>query len=523
MLDMLIKNATVIDGSGKPSYTGSVGIKDGKLVMSPENAQAETVIDAAGRVVCPGFIDAHSHGDRILGMRANYLFKTGQGITTELCGNCGTSEAPVNPQRLNLFGGGEHDRAEMANWGSFKGFLESVDKMDLTSNPRFYIGHNNLRKMVMGMENRHATKKEIDAMRGILRECMEAGAGGFSSGLIYAPSSYSAPEELPALVEVIAPFDGVYATHMRNESTYLVESVAETIDVARRAGVRADISHHKAVGKPNWGKTKITLEMIRKANEEGVMVTCDQYPYDRCMTILSACIDSKYHAAGMNLKEKLNDPAFRAMLRKEMEDPSSPYDNYYLNAGGWGGVFIAEASDAPEANGMFLSEYAEKLGQDPFEVYFDMLMNNRRVWAVYCTMCEEDQCEVISSPYCVVGTDGCSHTWEETGHPRASSSFPHAICYYVKEKKILTLEQMIHKMTGLPAHRLNVKNKGLLKDGYDADLVIFDYDRLQDVATYVNPHQCPVGIDYVVVNGQVVYKDMEFTGVYSGRAIRQGE
>jgi len=522
MLDILIQNATVIDGSGKPSYTGSVGVKDGKLVMSHENAPAKTVIDAAGRVVCPGFIDAHSHGDRIIGSHDNSLFKTAQGITTELCGNCGTSEAPVDPAKPAAFRNDRHDWSDMVGWGSFDGFLQSVDKMKLTSNARFYIGHNNLRKIVMGMENRHATAKELDAMKGILRECMESGAAGLSSGLIYAPSSFAAPEELPALVEVIAPFDGVYSTHMRNESTYLIESVAETIEVARRAGVRADISHHKTVGKPNWGKTKTTLEMIRKANEEGIMVTCDQYPYDRNMTILSACISSKYHAAGMNLKEKLRDPAFRAMLRKEMEDPNSPYDNYYLNSGGWSGVFVADASDNPEANGLFISQYAEKLGKAPFETYFDLLMNNRMTWTVFSTMCEEDLCDVIRSPYCVVGTDGCAYTWAGAGHPRDSSSFPHAICYYVKEKKILTLEQMIHKMTGLPAQRLNVENKGLLKDGYDADLVIFDYDRLRDLATFTQSHVCPEGIDYVIVNGEIVYKDMEFTGIYSGKGLRQG-
>ena len=522
MLDILIQNATVIDGSGKPAYMGSVGIKDGKLVMAPENAQASRVIDAAGRVACPGFIDAHSHGDRILGTRDNSLFKTAQGITTELCGNCGSSEAPVDPTNRAGFQQGRHDWSEMVNWGKFENFLQSVEKMRLTSNARFYVGHINLRKIVMGMENRPATAKELDAMKGILRECMESGAGGLSSGMIYAPSSYAGPEEMPALAEVIAPFDGVYATHMRNESTYLIESVAESIDVGRRAGCRVDISHHKAVGKPNWGKTKTTLELIRKANEEGIMVTCDQYPYDRCMTVLSACIDSRYHAAGVGVREKLKDPAFRAALRKEMEDPNSPYDNYYLNSGGWDGVFITDAPNTPEANGHFLSEYAEKLGKDPFDVYFDLFINNPRVWTVYSTMCEEDQCDVIRSPYCVVGTDGCSHTWAEAGHPRASSSFPRAICYYVKEKKILTLEEMIHKMTGLPADRLNVENKGLLKDGYDADLVIFDYDRLRDMGTFVNAHQKPEGIDYVIVNGEIVYRDMEFTGVYSGKGIRQG-
>ena len=520
MLDMLIQNATIVDGSGAPRRTGNIGIRKGKLVMSPENGSAKTVIDAAGRIVCPGFIDAHSHGDRILGTHDNALFRTAQGITTELCGNCGSSEAPVDPNNKVAFHGGRHDWSEMVNWGTFEGFLQSAEKMALTTNARFYVGHHNLRKIVMGMENRYATSKELDAMKGLLRECMEAGAGGFSSGLIYAPGSYAGQEELAALAEVIVPFDGVYATHMRNESRYLIESVTETIDVGRRAGCRVDISHHKAVGKPNWGKTKTTLELIRKANEDGIMVTCDQYPYERCMTILTACISTKHIAAGTNLRESLKDPAFRAMLRKEMEDPNSDYDNYYLNSNGWGGVFVADAPNNPDANGLFISEYAEKLNQDPFETYFDLLMNNPRVWAVYCTMNEDDVCDVIKAPYTVVGTDGCNYYWSETGHPRSSSTYPHAINYFVKEKKVLTLEEMIHKMSGSPAERLNVANKGLLKDGYDADLVIFDYDRLKDTATYVETHKQPEGIDYVIVNGEIVYKDMEFTGIHAGRVIR---
>ena len=250
------------------------------------------------------------------------------------------------------------------------------------------------------------------------------------------------------------------------------------------------------------------------------MVTCDQYPYDRCMTILSACIDSKYHAAGMNLKERLKDPAFRAMLRKEMEDPSSPYDNYYRNSDDWGGVFIAEASENPEANGMFLSDYAAKLGKDPFEVYFDMLMNNRRVWAVYCTMCEEDQFDVIRSPYCVVGTDGINKEWGGKGHPRGSASFPQAIDLFVKKNKVLTLEQMIHKMTGLTAERLLVPNKGLLNEGCDADVLVMDYEHLHNPATYDEPNALTEGMDYVIVNGKPIIAQGQFTGQRNGRVLR---
>ena len=523
MLDILIQNARIVDGSGKPAYTGNVGILEGKLVMSPGNQPAKTVIDAAGRVVCPGFIDAHSHGDHIIGQHDSSLFKTAQGITTELCGNCGASLAPVNPEKIDIFPLGRHDRETVKTWTKFQHFLDYTDGLPITSNARFYVGHHSLRKAVMGRENRQATPGELDTMKGLLRESMEAGAAGLSTGLIYSPGSYANAEEIMELAKVIAPFGGIYASHIRNESEKLVESVEEVIAVGRHAGVRVNISHHKAAGRPNWGKTKTTLEMIRKANEEeGLHVTCDQYPYTRNMTGLSACMSSVHLSEGHEaLAEKLKDPAFREAMRKEMEDPNSPYDNFYLNAGGWDGVFVCSAKKLPEAVGLSISQYAHKIGKGPWTAYFDfMVENNCDSWAVYSSMCEEDLFDVIRSPYCVVGTDGCTQYWDAPGHPRSSSTFPHAICLFVKDKKILSLEQMIHKMTGLTAQRLCVANKGLLKDGFDADLVIFDYDRLQDTGTYTHAHKCPEGIDYVIVNGEIVYRDMAFTGIHSGRIIR---
>lgn len=522
MLDILIQNATIVDGSGAPAYTGNVGIVGGKLVMSAGSQPAKTVIDAAGRILCPGFIDAHSHGDHILGQQDSSLFKTAQGITTELCGNCGDSVAPVNPEKIGIFPMGRHDPEDVKTWTSFERFLRYAEGLSITSNARFYVGHHSLRKTVMGRENRQATPRELDTMKGLLREAMESGAAGFSTGLIYAPGSYANDKELTELAKVIEPFGGVYTTHIRNESERLVESVEEAIAIGRHAGVRVDISHHKAAGRPNWGKTKTTLELIRKANEEeGLHITCDQYPYTRNMTGLSACMSSTHLSEGPEaLAEKLKDPAFRAAIRKEMEDPTSPYDNFYLNSGGWDGVFVCTSEKCPEATGLFISQYAQKIGKDPWTAYFDfMVENNCRAWAVYSSMCEEDLCDVIRSPYCVVGTDGCTQYWDAPGHPRSSSTFPHAICHFVKEKKILTLEQMIHKMTGLTAQRLYVANKGLLKDGFDADLVIFDYDRLQDTGTFTHAHKCPEGIDYVIVNGEIVYRDMAFTGIRSGKIL----
>ena len=527
MLDYLIHNARIIDGSGEASYVGSVGIADGKLVMVQGAAEAKTVIDAAGRCLTPGFIDAHSHGDILLGTRDNQLFKTNQGITTEIVGQCGDSMAPVSPAHLvevqdQLSLGTPSFPDDMVNWTSFARYLEYADAQNKTTNVKMYIGHSSLRIAVMGMDNRPATDKELDTMKGILRESMEAGAAGFSTGLIYTPSCYAEEKEIIELAKVIAPFDGIYASHMRDESNLVVESVKETINVGRQAGVRVSISHHKMLGKPNWGKQKETLRLIREANEQGIPVVCDQYPYTRNMTSLNACVPPWHFSEGVDaFVKKLEDPTFRALLKSQIADPATEFDNYYLNAGGWEGVYVSSAPATPEVEGRFITEYAELLGTDPWTAFFDVCAQNHcATCAVYSSMCDEDVCEIIQSPYCVVGTDGITRAWHEKGHPRATATFPRAINYFVKERGILTLEQMIHKMTGLPAQRLLVKNKGLIREGYDADLVLFDFDRLRDTATYSNPNSLTEGIDYVFVNGQIVYQDKELTGRYSGKMIR---
>ena len=349
-----------------------------------------------------------------------------------------------------------------------------------------------------------------------------SGAAGCEAGFIYAPRCYADGREIVGLAKVIRPYGGIYASHMRNESYDLVRSVEETIDVGRKAGVTVDISHHKALGKANWGLVKTTLKMIHDARAEGINVICDQYPYECNMTHLNACVPPWHFDQGFDvLTEKLRDSAFRAQLRREMEDPATPYDNYYLNAGGWGGVFVSSATATPAAEGKFIADYASEIGKDPWDTFFDIMAENRcSAGGVYSSMCTEDVCTVALDPCTIVGSDGLTRSWEEKGHPRASGTFPHAITYFVKEKGLLPLETMIRKMTGLTADYLAIKNKGYIRDGYDADLVLFDYDRLQDTATYTNPNSLTEGIDYVFVNGKCVYKDMQLTGVCSGRMVR---
>lgn len=527
MLDILIKHAKVIDGTGALAVCASVGICGDKIVYPVTEEDAKEVIDGTGRIVCPGFIDAHSHGDLILGTTSAHLFKTNQGVTTEVTGQCGLSIAPTNPEFLDLT---QHLLSlgtplfpdDMVHWNTFSRYLDYADRQPKTANAMMYVGHSTLRIAVMGFANRVATDEELEQMKSILRDAMEHGAAGFSTGLIYTPSCYADEREVLELAKVIQPYDGIYASHMRNESYDMIKSVEETIDVGRKAGVRVCISHHKTLGKANWGLQKETLHLICQAREEGILVVCDQYPYTCNMTHLNACIPPWHFDQGFDtMTEQLKNPSFRETLKREMEDPVTPYDNYYLNAGGWKGVFVSSAAKTPAAEGKFISDYANEIGKDPWDTFFDLMIENKcSSGGVYSSMCEEDVCEIASAPFCIVGSDGLTRSWEEKGHPRACGTFPHAINYFVKEKNIFTIEQMIRKMTGLTADSLAIKNKGYIRHGYDADLVLFDYDRLQDTATYTNSNSLTKGIDYVIVNGKVVYKDMELTGVYAGRMIR---
>ena len=531
-MDTLLINGYVIDGTGKASARADVGIENGKLTVFPEGASeeikknAETVIDAAGKFICPGFIDAHSHGDLIIGSESAHLFKTTQGVTTECMGQCGLSMVPAVPENLAssqniLTMGTTFFPEDMKNWKSYDRFLDYVKTQKLTANGKMYIGHSNLRIAVMGMANRPSTAHELDIMKGILREAMEEGCAGFSTGLIYTPSCYALPEEIIELAKVTAPFDGIYASHMRNEGKEIVEAVKETIDVGRKAGVRVDLSHHKMVGRSYWGKYKDTLRLVHEANDEGICVFLDQYPYERCMTTLNVCMPPWHFAEGFSsMTGKLRDPAFRRQVKAEMTDPQTPYDNYFLHCGGFDGIFVYLAAKTPEAEGRTISEYAALLGKDPFEAFFDLcVLNNCETGGVYAAMSDDDVCAIIKDPYCIVGSDGLTRSWDEKGHPRASGTFPHAITHFVKEKKLFTKEEMIRKMTGLSADLLNIKDRGYIRNGYAADVLVIDYENLKDTATYTNPNSITEGIEHVFVNGQEVYGAKTFTGKYPGRIL----
>ena len=530
MIDILIKNVEVIDGTKTPAYKGNVGIRNGKILLRgmTEETEARKVIDGSGLYLTPGFIDAHSHGDGVFGTDIGRECKINQGITTEITGQCGSSMFPVIPAHadelkklLDLICGCFPD--EYDTFTSFQNYADYLDhKAQLAANAKQLIGHGSLRMAVMGYQNRRCTPDELELMKTYVREAMEHGALGISSGLIYSPSCFSDTEEIIALCKVVSEYGGVYATHMRNESKDVVKSVEETLRVGREANIPVMISHHKVQGRPYWGLSEQTLELVDKAVSEGYSVTIDEYPYLASMTSLNAIIPPKYFGSNLDgLTEILKDPEMRARIRRDIEDPDTDFENQYINCGGFENIQIAALKETPQYEGMTIAEAAASEGKEPFEQLFDMLAANHCVGsAIYFSMCDEDLCRIFKNRNTVVGTDGLYSFKGQKSHPRAWATFPHAINHFVKEKKIVSLEEMIYKITLLPAQRTFLENKGAIREGWDADLVLMDYEKLKDTADYKHADARCEGIEYVIVNGQMVYHDKKMTGVYPGRLLR---
>lgn len=525
-MDILIKDINIIDGTGSPAYKGNVGINGDKICLDNLPEEADIVIEGDGLYISPGFIDAHSHGDGIYGTEFGRLCKTNQGVTTEICGQCGSTFYPVNEKTLPeleqlLSVICPEFSSEILNWTDFLSYKKYLESLPLSANTALLTGHSAIRIAVMGFEDREATPEELKKMKSMLKEAMEEGSFGMSTGLIYPPGSFTSTDEIVELAKVMAPYDGIYASHLRNESYDVENAVAEAIEIGKRAGVRVQLSHHKAYGKTNWGKSKETLRLVAEAIKNGQKVTIDQYPYEASMTHFNVLLPPHYFAGGIGkAAEILEDPAMREKIKAEILAENSDFDNYYQNCGGFEGVFISSLPITPEYNGMFVSEVAEKLNKDPFETYFDLVMENKGEGSgIYFSIGEEDLARIIMDENTVVGSDGIVKALEESAHPRGWGTFPHAICYFHKKLGLMSLEEIVRKMTGLTADRFMLNGKGYIKEGMDADLVIFDYNKLEDKANYASSNELTEGIEYVIVNGQIVYKDKKMTGIYPGRII----
>lgn len=531
MYDILIKDGMVVDGAGNPWFKADVGIKNGHIVdVGNLNSNAEIVIDANRMVVCPGFIDMHSHSDLELLINRYAESKVRQGVTTEVIGNCGISGAPLNDEiKTNLRKENPIlDEAGVAlNWSTMGEYLKTLEKEGLSVNVAALVGHANVRAYVMGYENRPPTKRELEEMKKLTGDSMKAGAFGLSTGLIYPPSSYAETSEIIELAKVVAKYGGVYASHIRGEDApRLVSSVKEAIEIGECAGVSVQISHHKAHGRPAWGLVKTTLRMIEEARERGVQVTCDVYPYTAASFGLSALLPPEAHEGGIpKMIEKLKSPAWRKRFRKEMMEGLPKWPSPFLTAG-WDSIMIAYSSKHPEYEGRMISEICSSLGADPFNFVFDLLIEEEAsVQVVRFTMREGDVCTVLSHPVSMIGSDAsicATYGFLSKGkpHPRAYGTYPRVFKRYVNELGVLTLEEAVRKMTSFPASKLGLFDRGVIRAGMWADIVVFNLKEISDEATYADPHKYPKGIEYVIVNGEIVIEKGEHRKVLPGKVLR---
>ncbi|MBQ5746424.1 MAG: amidohydrolase family protein, partial [Clostridia bacterium] len=465
--------------------------------------------DATGLTLTPGFIDSHAHSDSMILNWVDLKEKVEQGITLSIAGNCGSSPAPLSrdvkePTDLGGFGTNLEICKTMGT------FLNTVKKIDFGSSTAFLVGHSAVRKAVMGMENRKATGEELEKMKFYLRDAMENGATGMSFGLYYTPSCYAHEDEVFALAKIVGEYGGVISSHIRNEGDFLEEAVEEFINIIRVSGARGVISHHKSAIERNWGKVKNTLRMIDDANQEGLDIYVDVYPYVASRTSLSArFIPKKYHAMG--LVNVLSDPDLRAEIKAWGNEVCGENLEWTL---------VTNCSAYPEYEGKRVPEIALLHGKDEYETVYDMIAHSKSApQACYFTMCEEDIETVMRHPRAMLCTDSGVAGANKVYHPRLRASFPRFISRYVRDKGVMPLAEAIRRVTSLPAHVYGIKNKGLVKEGYDADLVLFDYSKIKDNAEFTNCSLPNDGLNFVFIAGEIVAENGVYNGKRKGKAI----
>ncbi len=525
MYDLLIKNIDVVDGSGKPRFKGNVAVKNEKIHFASNFEGALKVIDGDGLCLCPGFIDSHSHGDQVFGEEYGMLCKTAQGITTQLVGQCGASIFPVsdNPYKRDLHMGfidlsaDIYGRDNVSGFTSFKAYLDYVKTVLQTTNFLQLVGHGALRIAAMGFDERPATAVELETMRHLLDDAMAEGALGMSSGLIYSPSCYASQEEISYLCKTVAAYDGVYTTHMRDEAAGVIASVKESIDTAITAGVRLNISHHKVCGRDNCGLSKNTLAMMEEASNKLPDLWTDFYPYTASFTHLNVCIPKEAFKNGPEaMKNALKEPEIRNIYEAKMITT----DGRFRQCGGGKGIYIAIAPQMPEAEGKYLSEYAAIIGKNDAQALFDIVAAcGSAAYAIYFSMCDEDLCRIAASPLSVVGSDGLVYSRNGMTHPRGYNAFPQAIDYIWRRQGLMSFEEAIAKATSIPAKHLGLESKGLISEGFDADMLLLDLEHFEPGGSYTNPTVLPRGIEAVINGGQIVYKNGQLTGNTPGKFI----
>ncbi|MFH2129649.1 MAG: D-aminoacylase [bacterium] len=509
--DILIQNSKIIDGTGSPGFISDLGIKDGRIRAvdrSLPTESAKRIIDGTGLVTAPGFIDTHTHDDFLVLIRPQAEEKVRQGVTSVVVGNCGVSGAPLGDNKdqyikgmMGNFGGNHLDRS-FWDVSTMSDYLQQVRNTGPGPNVAPLLGHSNLRFAVMGMENRPPTAAEMDKMKRMATEAMEAGAFGISTGLIYAPSIYAEMEELVELSAVAARHGGLYTTHMRSEGRAVIEAMEEALTIGRRADMPVHISHHKLTGRNNWGRSVETLALMDRARAGGLAVSCDQYPYEAGSTVLAALLPPAM-LSDNSIFEKLQDPGFRATVTKELSrESSTTWENLALGTG-FENIVISASSSHPELMGHSIAAIADENGKSAMDMFLELLADGFDTTIILFSMSDEDIERIMKSPHTMIGSDGIPGFGPNKTHPRMTGTFPKILGKYVREKGVLELEEAIHKMTQLPAETFGIKNRGKITPDFEADLVLFNPDTVSAMSSYDEPQKKPQGIPYVLVNGQL--------------------
>jgi len=528
MLDFLIKNGKVNEGAGNPWFLADVGIQGDKIVQVRQaiKDEAKRMIDASGLTVCPGFIDMHTHSDLQVFKCPEEDSKLMQGITTALIGQDGLSVAPLDdankPPMMLLLSGLLGTYLKEWPWNSMAEYLSALEALPPATNTMVLVPHGAIRAMVVGWENRSATRNELDRMKLVLSQAMEEGGCGFSTGLIYPPGMYADRTEIVELCKVTASYGGMFVVHIRNEGDELLESIREVTTICLDARCPLHISHLKASGRKNWGKVGQALALLEEVRAKGLDVTFDQYPYIAGSTKLDIVIPPRFHSGGTaKLLERLKSPLIREEIRQIQENIKPEGWDNCIDSSEWDKIMVsAVKTDANRfAEGKSISEIAEIMKKTPLDAVADLLIAEENVVTIVTFRGSEDVVkEIMRNEYMTLCTDGIMGG---KPHPRVYGACARFLGKYVRDEKVLSLAQAIKRMTSFPAQRLGLQNRGVLREGMVADIVIFNFDTIIDKGTYAEPSQYPVGISYVLVNGQIAVDNGKLTSLRAGKVIRR--
>ncbi len=532
MIDYLIKNGLIFEGSGSNPVEANIGIKGDRIAyIGNDEIPALNVIEAKGLVVSPGFIDTHAHSEFTLLADGRAEGKLSQGITTEVNGNCGLSAAPLYGE---AFERRETDLKEFGikeRWSTFREYFDILKEMGIAINFATLCGHGNIRASVIGYKNASPDENTINKMKKLLSDAVKDGAMGLSTGLIYPPGVYSKTEELIELCKVLVtppnpPLAkggqggaGIYASHMRSEGDELIEAIEEVIRIGRDSGVKVHVSHIKTAGERNWWKADKVIELLESARSAGINLTCDRYPYIAANTDLDTILPSWVHDGGVGEElRRLKDPETAKKIKEEIGMRDDSY---------WKGIYISSVAKSENKwmEGENIFDIALKLEKRPVDALFEILIDAKvRTGAIFFSMNEDNLKKFLSLPYAMIGSDSSVRSFSGptcTGkpHPRGFGSFPRFIGKYVREEGLMSLSEAIRKITYLPAVTFGLKEHGLIKEGFYADIVLFDYERIIDRATFKEPYKKAEGINCVFVNGKLALIEGEFAGRLSGRII----